>query len=751
METNLATIEWLAANEESTFRMLLEQLPQPVALYVGKDMVVILANKAMLQTINKDESIIGKPLRQAMPEFEGQSFFQLLDDVYESGISYEAKAGHVLLERDAKLQTFYFDFSYKPLKKNEGQVWGILITATDVTDLVLARQEADAIEERLTLALDAAEVGIWDQNIITHTLTWDDRCKQLFGFAPGDDPHLDNMMAFVHPDDKERVADEIQKVLHAARNGLCDIVFRTISALDKNLRWLHCKGRAYFNDNDIAERFSGTAVDVTIEMEARIEQQKLLTLVENSSDYMGITDLQGKKIYLNKAGRQLIGLQNDEDISQHSIKEFYVAGDEEYGIVPAMLTSEAYHNKVLLRHTKTGEIIPCHADYVRIYDPITSKPAGRGAAVRDLRPEIAARKALADSEQLFRDIATAAPIALWMADENGGITYTNRVWEEWTGQPLALNLGAGWMNSVVSEDRDRAIEKFTADFSARRFHESFFRIQHHEGQIRWVACTGNPQYNADGSFRGFIGACVDISEHKQLQQQKDNFIGIASHELKTPVTSIKAYGQVLEAMFNKKGDKKAASMLHKMGAQINRLTSLIGDLLDVTKINSGRLQFNNSEFDFDEMMHTVIDDLQHTTTKHTIIKRFKYKGRVFSDRDRMEQVLVNLVANAIKYSPHTDTIIVSTELHNNTEIQVCVQDFGVGIPPEKQSHVFEQFYRVSGNMQHTFPGLGLGLYISSEIIKREGGRIWVISEEEKGSTFCFALPVHNTTDSGENQ
>ena len=392
-----------------------------------------------------------------------------------------------------------------------------------------------------------------------------------------------------------------------------------------------------------------------------------------------------------------------------------------------------------LKHLKTGEIIPCRADYVRIDDPITGKPVGRGATVRDLRPELAAQKALADSEELFRNITTASPTALWMTDAAGNITYVNKIWIDWTGYPLENHLGTGWTDHIIEEDREAAIKKFMADFVAYRFHESTFRIRHKDGRMRWVVCTGNPQYSQDGTFTGFIGACVDITEQKQLQRQKDEFIGVASHELRTPVTSIKAYAQVLEAMFKKEGNTKKAGMIQKMDAQLNRLTSLISDLLDVTKINSGRLQMNNTEFLFEEMVSEVIDDLQRTTNRHKIEKHFSGKSIVTADRDRLIQVLTNLISNAIKYSPHTETIIVHIK-HADNEIEVCVQDFGIGISAEKQGHVFEQFYRVSGDMQHTFPGLGLGLYISSEIIKREGGRIWVNSEEGKGSTFCFAIP-----------
>jgi signal transduction histidine kinase len=206
------------------------------------------------------------------------------------------------------------------------------------------------------------------------------------------------------------------------------------------------------------------------------------------------------------------------------------------------------------------------------------------------------------------------------------------------------------------------------------------------------------------------------------------------------VTSIKAYTQVLERMLLKKGETREAGMISRMDGQLNRLTSLIGDLLDVTKINSGKLQFNDRDFEFNDHVKELVEDLQRTTEKHKLIENFFPTGIVFGDKERIGQVITNLITNAIKYSPDADRIIIHTGVKNN-EVSLCIEDFGIGIEEDKLNKVFEQFYRVSGDMQHTFPGLGLGLYISSEIIKREGGRIWVTSKHGVGSTFCFALPL----------
>lgn len=744
MNNLVDTEKWPGLDNESLFRTLIEEAPTPVGLYVGRELKVTLVNKFILKVWGKDESVIGKTFKEALPELEGQPFFQILDDVFTSGEVYSSKSARVDLKVDGRLQTFYFDFTYTPLKHNE-KVWGILNTAADVTELVLAQQQAAKAEEKMNFSLNSAEIGTWTLDLKNNSVSWDERCKELYGFAPGDEVPYENVLVYVHKDDQAKVDTAVQKALDPAGDGSYDVVFRTIGAKDKKLRWLHCKGRAYFNTSGKAERFSGIAQDISDEIAVLNEQQKLLTLVENSNDYMAIATPDGKKTYLNKAGRRLIGLDEKEDISKHTVHDFYVHAEDGSHIAPTSFSEMSAHKKVFLRHLKTGEIIPCHADYVRIDDPITGKPVGRGAAVRDLRPELAAQKALADSEELFRNITTASPTALWMTDASGNITYVNKIWIDWTGLPFESHLGTGWTENVVEEDRQSAIERFTIDYIGRRFHESTFRVQHKDGKIRWLVCTGNPQYLSDGTFTGFIGACVDITEQKQLQRQKDDFIGVASHELRTPVTSIKAYAQVLEAMFKKEGNDKKAGMLQKMDAQLNRLTSLISDLLDVTKINSGRLQLNNTSFSFEEMIAEVVDDLQRTTNKHRIDKHFTGTGIITADRDRLVQVLTNLVSNAIKYSPHSEMIVVHTKRSGN-EVQVCVQDFGIGISSEKQGHVFEQFYRVSGDMQHTFPGLGLGLYISSEIIKREGGRIWVNSEEGKGSTFCFAIPDKPTVE-----
>lgn len=177
-----------------------------------------------------------------------------------------------------------------------------------------------------------------------------------------------------------------------------------------------------------------------------------------------------------------------------------------------------------------------------------------------------------------------------------------------------------------------------------------------------------------------------------------------------------------------------------MTQQVDKINNLIVDLLDTTKINAGKLQFNDADFDFIEMVNEVLEDMKLTTQSHEMIAQFGASCTVHSDTDRIAQVVDNFITNAVKYSEEGNKIIVRTELKDN-QIILSVQDFGMGIDTHIKDKVFEQFYRVTGeSAPNTYPGIGLGLFISAQIIKREHGKIWVESEEGKGSIFYFSLP-----------
>ncbi|MEO8955175.1 MAG: chemotaxis protein CheB [Ktedonobacteraceae bacterium] len=234
-------------------------------------------------------------------------------------------------------------------------------------------------------------------------------------------------------------------------------------------------------------------------------------------------------------------------------------------------------------------------------------------------------------------------------------------------------------------------------------------------------------------------AFEDISERKQLDAQKDAFLGMVSHELKTPVSSVKAFTQVLERRFRVAGDEKSATMLGKMDTQLDKLISLIGDLSNKTAIEAGKLQTHETSFDIDALVRDIVEEMQHITETHRLVIKNEANRQVYADRERIGQVLTNLLSNAIKYSPLAKTVCVSASVREEL-VTVSVQDEGIGIAQEKQEHVFERFFRVSSPEQEHIAGMGLGLYIAAEIVKLQGGTMQVESRTGEGSTFSFTIP-----------
>jgi len=227
-----------------------------------------------------------------------------------------------------------------------------------------------------------------------------------------------------------------------------------------------------------------------------------------------------------------------------------------------------------------------------------------------------------------------------------------------------------------------------------------------------------------------------MDQIQESHKKKDDFIGIASHELRTPLTSIKAYLQVLDEIENRQPNKK---YIQKTLDNVDKLLQLIFDLLDVSKIQSGQLELNISEFDIDTLIDETIASYQIVSSNHEITRTGIPINEVISaDRQRIEQVLVNLLSNSIKYSPDANKVIVHTN-KTASELIISIEDFGIGIPKEEQAKVFERFYRRKDLASH-ISGFGLGLYICQDIIKRHHGKIWIESEGE-GSVFYFSLPL----------
>ncbi|MCC3214507.1 response regulator [Chryseobacterium sp. X308] len=263
------------------------------------------------------------------------------------------------------------------------------------------------------------------------------------------------------------------------------------------------------------------------------------------------------------------------------------------------------------------------------------------------------------------------------------------------------------------------------------------------GHYRYHLLRVTPVYD-EHRIKNWVGTFTDIDDQKKVEKEKDEFLSIASHELKTPLTSIKAYVQLLERKLKLDKDSSEAGFVTKVQSQIEKLNTLITDLLDVSKIENGKLKINKKPVNLENVISNAIETIKQTHERQVKIERHGVKPDILIPLDeiRIEQVLINFLTNAIKYSPHNNQVIVTTFVDEEAqEVRVNVTDFGIGIPDFKQEAVFKKFYRVEESSLQ-FQGMGIGLFICSEIIKQHHGSVGVSSIVDEGSTFYFTLPLN---------
>ena len=262
----------------------------------------------------------------------------------------------------------------------------------------------------------------------------------------------------------------------------------------------------------------------------------------------------------------------------------------------------------------------------------------------------------------------------------------------------------------------------------------------------------NPVRDELGNIVKWFGTFTEIDDAKRIQQElelgkqrREDFIKMASHELKTPITTIKGYIQLVLNVV-KDEEKEVSPLLVKsslltMDKQVSRLTRLMSELLDLSRIEAGQLELRKESFSLNELVIEIVQDLLYTNNKFSINIYHDFESVVHADRDRIGQVLTNFLTNAIKYSPGADTIEVRIFRPEKGQVAVSVKDRGIGIAKEDQEKIFERYYRAEGKSEQTYPGFGVGLYIAGEIIQRHNGQIFVESEKGSGSTFSFTVPV----------
>jgi len=528
----------LAESEHKT-RTIVENAPFPIAVYMGREMRISLANQSMIDVWGKGPDVIGKPYKEILPELNDQEVFTQLDKVYTTGEAFHARNQRLDLVMNGESKTFYFNYSFTALRDQHGHIYGVMNTGADVTDVVQAKQEVEITSNDLA-ALNEEMV---------------------------------------------------------ASNKELQVTNEELAAVNEEL---------------------ATTNDELIELQK--EGHKLLEQVEAS-------------------------------------------------------------------------------------------------------------------ESRSRFMLNAIPQQVWTATPDGALNYVNQVVCEDFGYNTEEIVGHGWQAFIHPDDLNDCISKWVKSLETGTDYMVEFRLKFADGIYRWHLARALP-FTENNKIVLWLGTNTNIELQKTNEERKDEFLSIASHELKTPLTSIKAYNQIIQRIDDQ---EKQKAFVKKSADHIVRLERLISDLLDVTKINAGKMNYTMEAIDFKQLLKDSVESIQHSVTSHEIILETAPEIIYQGDHLRLEQVMHNFLNNAIKYSPQGKKVIVNGYVdHDN--IIVSVQDFGIGIPRENLDKLFDRYYRVD-NTAMRFEGLGLGLFISAEILRKHNGSFWIESEQGKGSTFYFRLPL----------
>jgi two-component system CheB/CheR fusion protein len=328
----------------------------------------------------------------------------------------------------------------------------------------------------------------------------------------------------------------------------------------------------------------------------------------------------------------------------------------------------------------------------------------------------------------------------WTSLPDGEINFFNKRWYSYTGFSVEKSIGWGWRDAIHPDDMESFMEKYHEALQTGNIFEAESRFRRGtDGIYRWHLNRAMPLNNENGEIILWVGTATDIEEQKKELERKDEFIGVASHELKTPLTSLKGYLQLIQLHKRENLPDIVKQYLNKANIALGKLQFLVDDLLDMSKIKAGRLSYNLDIINLKEVVASCVENAIHMNPSFVFEVENTSDLMIKGNAERIEQVLMNLINNAVKYSNGSRRVIIKSAKHEDC-VRVSVTDFGIGLSEEQKYKVFERFYRVEDKKNMT-SGLGMGLYISSEIIHTHNGQIGVESKPGEGSTFYFDLPL----------
>ena len=651
--------------------------------------------------------------------------------------------------------SFAVEQTITPLQNSDGGIHYVVVTLRDIAGPKQVEEDLRLTRERLEAAEQTAGAGTWVWDAATGRIEGSSEWLKLHGLDPQGTLNWVAYGDILHPEDRARVISWLEESLGNRVPNL-STEYRVLLP-DGKTRWISASGRGAYDAAGRPVRMTGVCLDITerkradlFATESRRDFERFFNLIPDLACIVS-TDGYFKKV--NPAWETTLGYTEEEVLSTPML-EFIHPDDLERTVNEVAKQSREHRTKHFVNRYR------CKNGSYRLFNWATTfnrDDSTRFGVARDITEQRLSEESLRESEERFRIMADSCPTIIWVTDAEGRTRLANRMCHELFGATFEQADG-DWSRSLIHpDDHPEYVRKFLFAVRERAPFRAEARVRRSDGEWRWIGSYAEPRVSLSGDFLGHVGISPDITDRKQseeaLQRAKDaaeganrsksEFLANMSHEIRTPMNGVIG---LTELALDTHLTPEQRGYLESVKISADSLLRILNDILDFSKIEAGKLEFEVIEFD----LRQAVDAMLKVLGIRAASKKLELAcdlgpdvpSKVLGDPGRLQQILVNLTGNAIKFTERGEVVVRverSSETAGEVELHFSVRDTGIGIPLDKQQHVFRAFAQADSSSTRTFGGTGLGLTISSQLVEMMGGRIWVESEPGAGSTFHFTV------------
>ncbi|MRX38034.1 PAS domain-containing protein [Flavobacterium sp. LC2016-23] len=767
---------------DKRFRNTVKQAPVGITILRGRNYMVEMANEAYLKLVGREEAdFVGRPLFDSLPEVRA-TVNSLLEGVLKTGTPYHGNEAPVPINRYGKPEEiFYFDFLYHPLKEENGEISGIIVTVTDVTEKVEARKKTELNEERLNIIVDASELGTWELNVKTKDFQYSKRYIEIIT-GNGNNLNLSHaeLVKHLHPDDL-RIREKAFK--EAFVSGYIQYEARLIWA-DDSIHWIEAKGKVFFDSENQPEKLLGTVRDITDEKQyqQKIEEseKRFRNLVMQSPVPKAI--LKGSDLIIEMANVALL-----KNIWKR--KESDIQGKRIFDVFPEL--KQQKYGRLLNEVYKTGKVhseseSPIFIDgengkqkfYIDFeYAPLNETDdtlSGIKMTLIDVTEKVEARKKIEESEKRFRSLTESIPQLIWETDEKGNALFASGKWVEFTG--IHPKGEEEWKSIIHPDDFEENARIWSHSLLTGELYRCDVRIKSKSGGYRWHTAISEPVLDKDNKIIKWVGAFTDIQTEKafthelekqvaertkeleknnidleKMNKELQSFAYISSHDLQEPLRKIQTFATQIIERESQNLSEIGKDKFQRMQNAAQRMQTLINDLLSYSRTSTLERVFEKT--DLSEIINEVKEDLKEELEQKNATIEIIEGCELGVIPFQFRQLIYNLVSNSLKFSkPEIPPAIKikckidigenfnNEALSNNKEYcHINITDNGIGFDEQYNTKIFEVFQRLHG--RELYNGTGIGLAIVKKIAENHNGFITAKGKPNEGASFDIYIPV----------